>query len=184
MVATPELRADAARNRSLVLAAGRRRLVEQGLPLPMNTIARAAGVGVGTAYRHFPTQADLLQAIAEPAFADLVGQARAAVAAPDPAGGLRILLDAAVRKLADPALAVVLAAQPVSDDSALAGSARELEELTENVLERAREAGAVRADLTADDVRRLVCGIQHAVQIGDPSSVGTYVDVLVAGLLA
>ncbi|GAF47489.1 TetR/AcrR family transcriptional regulator [Rhodococcus wratislaviensis] len=87
MVVTPELRADAARNRSLVLAAGRRRLVEQGLPLPMNTIARAAGVGVGTAYRHFPTQADLLQAIAEPAFADLVGQARAAVAAPDPAGG-------------------------------------------------------------------------------------------------
>nr|WP_052033407.1 hypothetical protein [Rhodococcus wratislaviensis] len=79
---------------------------------------------------------------------------------------------------------MVLAAQPVSDDSALAGSARELEELTENVLERAREAGAVRADLTADDVRRLVCGIQHAVQIGDPSSVGTYVGVLVAGLLA
>ncbi|GAF47490.1 hypothetical protein RW1_041_00350 [Rhodococcus wratislaviensis NBRC 100605] len=52
------------------------------------------------------------------------------------------------------------------------------------MLERAREAGAVRADLTADDVRRLVCGIQHAVQIGDPSSVGTYVGVLVAGLLA
>ncbi|GAF47557.1 TetR/AcrR family transcriptional regulator [Rhodococcus wratislaviensis] len=183
MDAIPELRADAARNRSLVLDAGRRHLVEHGLPLPMNAIAKSAGVGVGTAYRHFPTQSDLVRAIAESAFSDLVRQARAAVDAADPVVGLRTLLDMAVRSLADPALAVVLAGQSTSGaDQGLPDPARELAELTEKVLGRAQTAGAVRSDLTADDVRRLACGIQHAVEIGDPASVDVYVDVLVAGL--
>lgn len=179
------LRADAARNRSRVLEEGRRYLVENGLPLPMNTIARSAGVGVGTAYRHFPTQTDLVEAIAAPAFVELIARARVAAAVPDPVVGLRILLDGAVRQLADPALAVVLASMSQSgDDPSLLGSARELAELTETVLERARVVGAVRADLTADDVRRLVCGIEHAVKIGERSSVDLYIDVLMAGLHA
>ena len=80
-VGTPRgQRADARRNRAKVLVSAQKLFAEQGLDAQIDEIARDAGVGVGTVYRHFPTKEDLLQALADERF---VGLAQAG----DPVGG-------------------------------------------------------------------------------------------------
>ena len=64
-------RADARRNREKVLAAARRQFADHGLDAQIDEIARDAGVGVGTVYRHFPNKEDLLQALADDRFEGL-----------------------------------------------------------------------------------------------------------------
>jgi len=77
----PVLRADASRNRQRILTAARELFSRRGLAVPMEDIARHAGVGVGTLYRRFPTRPDLIAAAFEAqmtAYADLAEEALAA----------------------------------------------------------------------------------------------------------
>ena len=76
-------RADARRNRERVLAAARAQFAANGLEAQIDDIARAADVGVGTVYRHFPTKEALLQALAADRFTRLAEWAREALEAPD-----------------------------------------------------------------------------------------------------
>ena len=69
-------RADARRNRAKVLEAARHQLAEHGLDTQVDEIAREAGVGVGTVYRHFPTKEALFEALAEDKFEGLARAAR------------------------------------------------------------------------------------------------------------
>src|SRR3954453_91884 len=64
-VETRALRADAERNRRRILDAARQVFAEEGLGVGVDAVARAAGVGVGTVYRRFPTKHDLLAAVIE-----------------------------------------------------------------------------------------------------------------------
>ncbi len=83
----PALRADAERNRQRLITAAREVFAERGLDVPIEDIARHAGVGVATLYRRFPTRADLLAGAFEAkmaAYADAVTQA---LADPDPWAG-------------------------------------------------------------------------------------------------
>jgi len=76
----PSLRADAERNRARIVTAARQVFAERGLDVPMEEIAREAGVGVATLYRRFPTRADLIAGAFEAkmaAYADAVEQALA-----------------------------------------------------------------------------------------------------------
>ena len=178
------LRADAARNRRSVIEAARRQVASGDLTLPMNTIAREAGVGVGTVYRHFPTRQALLESVAADAFQALVEEAQKAAAEPDPARALEGLLRFAVRLLAtDPGCAALLACPTFECPETLQmGSA--LGEAISQVLDRARQAGLMRADITADDLRRLMSGLDQALKSGsdDGSKVDTYLSVLMLGL--
>ena len=179
---TQKLRADSARVRAQMLAAARERLHGGDADLPMNAIAKAAGVGVGTAYRHFPNRQVLLEALAVQSFAALVQDARSGAADPDPAAGLRRLLRAGLLLLHDdPALAVVLAT-PGSACAETAELGAELFGALDDLLARARAAGLIRPEVTADDLRRLVCGVQHAMRIGDDDATDRYLDILLAGL--
>src|SRR4051794_7758055 len=81
---TAALRADARRNRAAVLAAARERFGECGLDCQMEDIARTAGVGVGTVYRHFPTKKDLFAALVADRFQRLAERAREALGEDDP----------------------------------------------------------------------------------------------------
>jgi AcrR family transcriptional regulator len=178
------LRADAARNRARVLEVARERLAAGDATLPMNTIARQAEVGIGTVYRHFPTRRALLESVAMGSFEQLLAEAQAAADDDDPGAGLERLLRFALRSLLeDVGLATVLR----SPESASAGASRLRVDLLAafgRLLERARDSGAVREGIGADDVRRLMCGIEHAVRsgTGDHAEADRYLGVLLDGL--
>ena len=179
-----DLRVDAARNRAGVLEVARGRLAAGDATLPMNTIARLAGVGVGTVYRHFPSREALLESATMDGFERLVAEARAAADDDDPGAGLERLLRYALRRqLDDVGLAAVLR----SSESALAETSQlrvELLGAVDRLLERAREAGAIRPEILADDIRRLGCGIEYAVRLGpaERDEVDLYISILLDGL--
>jgi len=176
------LRADSARARSRMLASARA-LVDQGdLELKMNAIAKAAGVGVGTVYRHFPTRQALLESLAAQSLQSLVGDAVAAAANPDAADGLANLLRAALHcQLTDPTLAIVLATPDTACLETLDLS-RELGDAIGRLLDRCRAEGVIRPDVTAGDIRRLMSGVQHAVRIGPADAADRYLQILLHGL--
>ncbi|WP_017593844.1 TetR/AcrR family transcriptional regulator [Nocardiopsis potens] len=175
----PPLRADAARSRERILAAARR---ADPKDLRLNEVAREAGVGVGTVYRHFATAHALVEELTREALERLNAIAREAAADPDPGrafeAGLRAVVDLHLES--GGLQAVLLAAHDASPEVA-ALKAETLDGLRE-VLERAQRAGAVRDDLTGDQVERLVCGIEYAVRLAGGDERGLFVDVLLAGL--
>jgi AcrR family transcriptional regulator len=177
------LRADSARVRARMLEVARARVDAGDLDLPMNAIAKAAGVGVGTVYRHFPSRQALIEELAAASLGALTAEAVRAADDPDVAAALTGLLRAALHcLLTDPTLAVVLGAH----EAACAGTidlSRELLGAFLNLLDRARAAGVVRADLTGDDLRALICGLEHAVRVnGGEEAADRYLDMLVKGL--
>ncbi|GII05162.1 TetR/AcrR family transcriptional regulator [Planobispora takensis] len=74
-----ELRADARRNRDLILAAAQKLFLEQGVDVPLEEVARQAGVGVGTLYRRFPDRDALLRAVGEESLRRLADLAETAL---------------------------------------------------------------------------------------------------------
>src|SRR6478672_9332918 len=78
------LRADARRNRALVLDAAAACFADFGDGVPIDEIAKRAGVGVGTVCRHFATKQDLIDAVVEDICRSLVADARAALSSSDP----------------------------------------------------------------------------------------------------
>ena len=90
------LRADARRNREKVVAAASAAFAESGLDAQVEDIARRAGVGVGTLYRHFPTKDALIDAIVDARFAELTGAAERALEEDDVWAGFESFLVAAV----------------------------------------------------------------------------------------
>jgi AcrR family transcriptional regulator len=184
VMARPDsLRADALRNRTALLDVARAHL-DRGEPALLNAVAHEAGVGVGTAYRHFPSQQHLLEALAIDAFEDMLDRVRDAVALPDTGEALRGVVDEAFRgMLRDPALGDLLTGGGFScaDTLELAG---DLVVSIDELLARGRAEGLVRADIGADDLRRLLCGMRSAAVAGgvvveDPDR---YADVLLAGI--
>src|SRR3954467_10927193 len=82
------LRADAARNRARVLKVAYETFAAEGLAVPIDEIARRAGVGAGTVYRHFPTKEELYRAVVEDRIRRIVEEGRALLAVQDPAEAL------------------------------------------------------------------------------------------------
>lgn len=180
---TPELRADAARNRERVLAAARRRVDAGDLTLPMNSLAAEAGVGVGTAYRHFRDRAALVAALAAPRLEELREDARAAADGPDAVAAVTTLLRSVMRALmTDRALAEAMRLGPEGVPE-LADDLADMSRLVDGLLTRARDEGAP-VMLRADDLRRLLCGVEHAAHLGDDplADAARYVDMLFPGL--
>ncbi|WP_413101167.1 TetR/AcrR family transcriptional regulator [Streptomyces sp. Inha503] len=181
----PALRADAARNRARVLQVAREQLAAGDDSLQLNAIARLAGVGVGTVYRHFPNRHALWEALSTERFQELVDAAQAAAADEDALAGLhRLLRFALLEASEDSGFAAVL--ESASDaDAQTAALKAELDGAVARLLDRARRSGVIRHDVEADDVRRLLCGIEHAIRSGaddDPKRAEVYLDVLLEGL--
>lgn len=175
----PALRSDAARSRSLILEAARKH-DPQGLR--MNDLAREAGVGVGTVYRHFPTVQALLEALTADTLERMVAVSRRAAAETDPGVALSLYLRSALElQLQDGGLQSVLLA-PQDESPEVRAVKQEIFGAFEAVLRRARDAGAVRGDLTLEQLSHLVCGIEHAVRLGTPKDRDPMLDILLAGL--
>lgn len=188
MTTTP-LRKDAARNWERIMAVARA-LVDQGTPLQLNDVARRAGLGVGTVYRHFATPEALLETVAAPCLEALTAHGEQALCDPDPWHALEGFLTRTIEaQVTDASLAPVTAApedalpRTTELKTALWSTGRVL-------LDRAREAGAVRPDLAPGDLVPLMCGIAYAVDVhgGDPAgridTAHRYLATLLGGLRA
>ncbi|MFI8261185.1 TetR/AcrR family transcriptional regulator [Streptomyces sp. NPDC085665] len=188
MTTTP-LRRDAARNWERIVAVARA-LVDEGTTLQLNDVARRAGLGVGTVYRHFATPEALLETVATPRLEALTAHGERALADPDPWHALEGFLTRTLEaQVTDASLAPVTAApedalpRTTELKTALWSAGREL-------LDRARAAGAVRADLAPGDLVPLMCGIAYAVDVhgGDPAgrvdTAHRYLATLLEGLRA
>jgi AcrR family transcriptional regulator len=179
-------RADARRNRERVLSAAREQFTEHGLEAQMEHVARAAGVGVGTVYRHFPTKEALLEALAQQKFDAKARAAREALASEDPWEGFVQFMTRVTRITAgDLALSEAMGQRPglCKEAAERAG----LPELVAELVERAHASGQLRADIGPEDIPSIVSGIGHTVHAGDrggppPMSWERYLEIILAGL--
>ncbi|WES65994.1 TetR/AcrR family transcriptional regulator [Microbacter sp. GSS18] len=147
----------------------------------LNDIARAAGVGVGTVYRHFPTVQALVEALATDTLVRLHELARMAEAETDPGKALEDLIRATVAlQLEDGGLQRVLLAADVAPETR--ALRRDVHARLAGVLDRAVAAGVVRPDLTPTRVQHLLCGVEHAVRVGSPDDRDFYTDIALTGL--
>src|SRR5262245_52610272 len=162
-VAGRPLRADARRNRERVLTAARVVFSEHGREAQMDDVARRAEVGVGTVYRHFPTKEALIDALVAEAFERLLVVAKQqAQRDDDPWDALVTTLWAGAEIMAgDRAVSTILSEVygPVNVDVDLQ---LQMHETTSILVDRAREAGALRPDVVLDDIPMLMCGIGMA----------------------
>lgn len=146
------LRADAARNRALILDTARRVFAERGIGATLNDVAREAGVGVGTVYRRFADKEALLAALRADKFAALRALAAAAQRVDDPREALRGYLHEVVAlRVRDRLIHEVVAASP-HDHDALRDARASLAADVDRVIARARAIGAVREGFAARDV--------------------------------
>jgi AcrR family transcriptional regulator len=180
------LRADARRNREAVIAAAKKLFADQGLDAQMPDVAKAAKVGVGTVYRHFPTKDDLIAALAAERFERLAENVREALEADDPWEGLCDFVRFAARLQADDrGLCEVMGSRPeVMNASALAVG---LDTLTEEMVKRAQRSGELRKDLDWQDIPMIACSMGSVTQAPMGPGVGRWprlVEIIIDGLRA
>ena len=150
--ATKTLRSDARRNRELLVASARELFATAGVDVSVEEITRHAGLGMGTLYRHFPTKEELIDAVLEDAFAELVELAEQAVAADDAWTGFTGFLEQALeRHAANRGLKDSLATGERGRRRAQA-MREQIRPLLRRSIERAQEQGALRTDFTPEDL--------------------------------
>jgi AcrR family transcriptional regulator len=146
------LRSDARRNRERLVASARELFAAEGVDVPVEEITRHAGVGMGTLYRHFPTKEELIDAVLEGAFAEVVDAAERAVADDDAWRGFTGFLEYVLaRHASNRGLKDVLASQKHGRDRAEAMRAR-VRPLMRQLIERAQAQGTLRSDFSAADL--------------------------------
>jgi AcrR family transcriptional regulator len=180
---SPRLRADAARNRERLLAAAAAVFGAGGAESSLEAVAREAGVGIGTLYRHFPTREALFEAVYRrevDQVADLAGR----LTEGDPVEALRAWLHATVNFVATKkGMATALAIALSSTSELTRYSSQRLTEAAGGLLRRAVRAGAIRGDLAPEDLLRAMVGMCTVYdQPGWKDSVLRLVDILVEGL--
>jgi AcrR family transcriptional regulator len=182
-MAEKPLRADAARNRARVLRVAYETFAAEGLAVPIDEIARRAGVGAGTVYRHFPTKDLLFQAIITDRITQLAAGARDLVAA-DPGEALYTFLADMVQEAAtDQGLVDALAGIGVDLGTAVPDGEREFMEVLAETLTRGQKAGTVRSDVDAKDIKTLLVGLQAMQRYrGDAESLRPILRIIRAGL--
>lgn len=150
-------RTDAARNRDQVLRTAAALFAQRGDETQMADVARAAGVGIGTVYRHFPTRRALIEAVAERRFAEILTHARRDNL-PNP--DVRQALAGLLRRIAEVherERALSSAIESVIGDTEPHGETRaEFDDLAGQLLARGRADSSIRADATTADLYMIV----------------------------
>ncbi|HEY8842337.1 MAG TPA: helix-turn-helix domain-containing protein [Gaiellaceae bacterium] len=146
------LRRDAQANRVRIVAAARAAFAADGIEVPVEEIARRAGVGMGTLYRHFRAKEDLIDAVLEDAFAAFISAAEQALAEEDAWLGLRSFLERVFAlHVENRGLKDIIATRAHGRARAEA-MRRRMRPLLRSLIERAQEQGTLRDDFTAEDM--------------------------------
>jgi len=163
-------RADALRNRALLLEAARDAFEQHGPDASLEEIARSAGVGIGTLYRHFPTRDALLEAVFRDRIESLTALGDELLASPDAFDALTRWLRAhltnasACQGLAG---AVVIDLLDVDDDDEHQPACAQMRSVGAQLLARAQAEGTARPDADAEDLVRLVNALVSATDDAD-----------------
>jgi AcrR family transcriptional regulator len=181
------MRADARRNRERLLAAARAAFAAQGADAPLDDIARQAGVGIGTLYRHFPTRLSLQEAVFRDQVETLcmLGDDMRDVSSPGDALAewMRALAGYVATKRG---LSQTLINSLGKDSEFLSSCSARIRETGGKLLDSAQQAGAVRGDAEITDLMRLCHAIVLASeQAGEPvGSAERLVSLVLDGLRA
>jgi AcrR family transcriptional regulator len=169
------MRVDARRNRDRILVAARDAFALAGRDVQMPEVARAAGVGVGTLYRHFPAKEDLVRALVSDKVEASIETAREALTRKDPWEAIEWLVkESAAKMAASRGLRDAMSGMDFGDGNPW--NTDEARRCAAAVLDRARAASAIRADLTVDDWQALMCGLSAAIATGaDPARQAEFV---------
>ena len=177
------LRADAARNRARLLEIAYQTFAAEGLSVPIDEIARRAGVGAGTVYRHFPTKEDLFRAVVEERISSIVDDGRALLSSQNPGQALFTFVRSMVLQwgAADHGLVDALAGLGIDINEAVPDAEAAFLGLVGDLLAAAQKAGTVRADVDVRDVKAIVVGCQ-AMQAYTPEAADRLLEVVLDGL--
>ncbi len=151
------LRADAARNRQLLLDAARAAFAQQGVTASLDDVAKAAGVGPGTLYRHFPSRDHLVLAVIDDGLIAIAAHGRELLTDPDPLDALVRWLNAFVAQGSTfRGLAGTLVAPAAGGDDS---HCRQSQLSGHALVRRAIDEGLLRADIDVGDVIDMAAAI-------------------------
>ena len=179
------LRADAARNRARVLEVAYDTFAAEGLGVPIDEIARRAGVGAGTVYRHFPTKEDLYRAVVQDRIQRIVNDGHELLAGAGPGQALFTFVRSMVLEwgATDRGLTDALAGLGIDVATAMPEAEGEFLGVLGELLRAAQRAGTVRRDVSVPDVKAIVVGSQ-AMQAYRPDAAARLLEVVLDGLRA
>jgi Bacterial regulatory proteins, tetR family. len=161
---TKPLRVDAERNRGRIVEAAQAAFAERGLDVPLEDVAGRAGVGIATLYRRFPTREDLIAACFERRVAEYAMAAEEALEAPEAWPGFAAYVERiCAMQAADRGLKDVLT-RTFPDAQALEAHRTRGYELSVQMIERAKAAGALRPDFVPEDLVLLLMANAGVVQ--------------------
>lgn len=176
-------RSDAQRNRERILEVAKAAFTRHGADASLDEIARQAGVGAGTLYRHFPTRDALIESVYQSEVGKLAAAESRFAAEMAPIDALRawmlLLIDyIASKHIIAPALNSV-----VGGPSRLyEGSRSQIQGAIDKLVKRAKKSGDVRKDLDPSDLLRALIGVSHVGSGSDwQQSARRLVDILIAG---
>lgn len=175
-------RADSLRNREQLLEAAKAVFTQNGADASLEEIARRAGVGIGTLYRHFPARGDLLAAVYQRGVDQLSAAAGALLADRPPGEALEAWLHLLVDYMATKRV-ILPALRAVVGDDGPASSGPAIIDALNRLATAAMQAGVMRQDVTPDDLYRLLVAVSHGYdQPGWEPSARRMISILIAGL--
>ncbi|MGF6955451.1 TetR/AcrR family transcriptional regulator [Paraburkholderia youngii] len=175
------LRADAARNRERILEAAEEVFLERGAEASLDDIAKRAKVGIGTLYRRFPTRDALLAATSDERLLSLAEASRARDDKLEPSASIRAFVKELVNHASHYRGLAALLGTVLQEDTPGCHAGREE---GRRLLQRAQKSGAVRKDVSFDDLVCIVTAISLAIEQGGSSKsrVAHLVDLFLDGI--
>jgi AcrR family transcriptional regulator len=179
-------RADAARNRAAIVEAARSAFTAAGEDASLEGVARAAGVGIGTLYRHFPTREELVAAVYASELDAVLATVPSLLAQHAPDAALRAFLSTYAGFIATKrGMAETVRAGAIRSAAESADTRRRVNEAVGLILAAGMEQGVFRAGTAADDVTAAMIGVfLSTAQSADPGQADRLLDLLVRGLRA
>ena len=177
-------RADSARNRQLLIDTAKAAFADVGLDVSLEEIARRAGVGIGTLYRHFPNREAVVEAVYRREVEQLADAVPKLLETSPPAEALHRWMHLFVDYIATKRLIAPSLGAAKGETSALrANSAELIREAITTLVKRAAESGQVRKDIAPSDLLRAMIGVSY----GNPdeawkASARRVIDLLMDGL--
>jgi AcrR family transcriptional regulator len=177
----PALRADAQKNREMILSAAEALFLQKGAGVALEEVAKRAGVGIGTLYRRFPTREALLAATSNERFLSLAENSRARAPDLTPGEALRAYLEelaantSIYQSLAASIGTVIQCGTPGCNAITAEGH---------RLLQRGQEAGTIRRDVTYEDLIYVVTAVSIAIEHdrSSTSRIGHLVDLFLNGI--